>query len=124
MEGGDQDGFGTNDPWALLIASGGGLDDLVDKIAEHVMAEVECPRDDSLMSAILFGRLVGKADLNVTELSAIQMYLQVAYDADDVSAFKSALKMDKGSAQSSTVSTTHNLLRRTCCCRTRATSRR
>ena len=25
MEGGDQDGFGQNDPWALLVASGGGL---------------------------------------------------------------------------------------------------
>ena len=61
MEGGDQDGFGQNDPWALLVASGGGLDDLVDKIAEHVTSEVECPRDDSLMSAMLFGRLVAKA---------------------------------------------------------------
>ena len=41
MEGGDQDGFGANEPWALLVASGGGLEDLVDKISEHVMAAVE-----------------------------------------------------------------------------------
>ena len=101
MEGGDQDGFGANEPWALLVASGGGLEDLVDKISEHVTSAVECPRDDSLMSAMLFGRLVAKADLDATELSAIQMYMQVAYEADDVTAFKSAVKMDKGSAQSS-----------------------
>ena len=44
LEGGDQSGFGANDPWALLTASGGGLEDLITKLTVDVEDSKECPQ--------------------------------------------------------------------------------
>ena len=93
LEDGDQAGFGANNPWALL-ASSGGLEDLLDKLSKNVTDPAECPQDDSMMSAMLMGRIAGKADLTSTELASVHMYLKVAYDSDDVHAYLAALKME------------------------------
>ena len=78
LEGGQQDGFGTKDPWASL-GSGGDVEDLLAKLAVNVSSVEECPDEDCALSAMQMGQVVANADLTPKETGAVRTYMMIAY---------------------------------------------
>ena len=62
LEGGDNAGFGSRDPFRKY-SGGGGCDGLGKALAES-LTEDDCPDSDSRYSAILFGKIVGSSNNN------------------------------------------------------------
>ena len=93
LTGGDREGFGGRDPLAGY-SGGGGADGLAKALANNVTVE-DCPdSSDSSYSALLFGKLVGAANISTADRALIKICMEIAYE-DNVTFFNKGLAMAK-----------------------------
>ena len=93
LTGGDREGFGGRDPLAGY-SGGGGADGLAKALANNVTVE-DCPdSSDSSYSALLFGKLVGAANISTADRALIKICMEIAYE-DNVTFFNKGLSMAK-----------------------------
>ena len=97
LQGGEQQGFGSKDPWAG-ISGEGGLEALLEKLAMNVTNEQECPDEDCALSAMQMGTLAASANLNAKELTAIRIYMMIAYN-NHVSFYREGLASGKSAGE-------------------------
>ncbi|MBL6911017.1 MAG: hypothetical protein ISR34_11420 [Pirellulales bacterium] len=97
LQGGEQQGFGSKDPWAG-ISGEGGLEALLEKLAMNVTNEQECPDEDCALSAMQMGTLAASANLNAKESTAIRIYMMIAYN-EHVSFYREGLASGKSAAE-------------------------
>ena len=89
LTGGDREGFGGRDPLAGY-SGGGGADGLAKALANNVTVE-DCPdSSDSSYSALLFGKLVGAANISTADRALIKICMEIAYE-DNVTFFNKGL---------------------------------
>lgn len=62
--------------------------------SDETLTEQDCPDEDTPFSAMLFGKMVGAARLSASDMSAIKMFVEIAYE-DTVTFYNKGLNMAK-----------------------------
>ena len=93
LAAGDRSGFGRRDPWRK-ICGGGGVTALATALAKDVTDVDDCPDEDTEYSAMLFGKLVGASELDMTDITAIRFFMEVAF-AEKITSYVKGLSIGK-----------------------------